>query len=124
MSLALILNKTRLLLGGGGDFSLILDSELDSDGGNPRLKIQSLSKLISMMSENKLCDIFRVRDPDVKRFTRRNKNPFIQRRLNYFIPSERLQDSIEIMDVIHSVQSDHSGLKLKITPINEWTRGP
>ena len=54
---------------GGGDFNLILDSELDSDGGNLRLKIQSLSKLINIVSENELCDIFRVRNPDVKRFT-------------------------------------------------------
>ena len=107
-----------------GDFNLIFDSELDSDGGSPRLKIQSLSKLISMMSENELCDIFRVRNPDVKRLTWRNKNPFIQRRLDYFILSEGLQDSIEIMDMIPSVQSDHSVLKLKITPINERTRGP
>ena len=111
-------------MGGGSDFNLIFDSQLDSDGGNPRLKTQSLSKLISMMSENELCDIFRVRNPDVKRFTRRNKNPFIQRRLDYLILSEGLQDSIEIMDIIPSVQSDHSVLKLKISHINERTRGP
>ena len=80
--------------GGRGNFNLIFDYELDSDGDNPRLKIQSLSKLSSMMSENELCDIFRVRNPDVKRFTWRNKNPFIQRRLAYFILSEGLQDSI------------------------------
>ena len=77
-----------------------------------------------MMSENELCDILRVRNPDVKRFTWRNKNPFIQRRLDYFILSEGLQDSIEIMDIIPSVQSDHSVLKLKISPTNEGTRGP
>ena len=108
----------------GGDFNLIIDSELDSDGGNPRLKIQSLSKPVSIMSENELCDIFQVRNPDVKRFTWKNKNPFVQRRLNYFILSEHLQDSIKIMDIIPSVQSDHSVLKLRITPINERTRGP
>ena len=77
-----------------------------------------------MMSENELCDIFWVRNPDVKRFTWRNKNPFIQRRLEYFILSDGMQDSIEIMDIIPSVQSDHSLLKLKITLINERTRGP
>ena len=48
--------------GGGGDFNLIFDSKLDS----PRLKIQSLSKVMSMMSENELCDIFRVSNLDVK----------------------------------------------------------
>ena len=120
------MNKVHLLFGGGGggDFNLIFDSQLDSDGGNPRLKIQSLSKLISMMSENELCNISRVRNPEVKRFTWRNENQFIQGRLDYFILSEGLQDSIEIMDIIPSVQSDHSVLKLKISPINERTRGP
>ena len=108
--------------GGGGDFNLIFDSDLD--GSNPRPKIQSLSKLISMMSENELCDIFRVRNPDVKRFTWRNKDPFLQKTLDHFLLSEGLQDSIEIMDIIPSVQSDHSVLKLKITHINERTRGP
>ena len=93
--------------GGGGDFNLIFYSEIDSDGGNPRLKIQSLSKLISMMSENELHGIFQVHNPDVKGLTWRNKNPFIQRRLDYFILSEGLQDSIEIMDIIPSIQSDH-----------------
>ena len=51
------------------------------------------------------------------------ENPFIQRRLDYFILSEGLQNSIKIIDIITSVQSDHSVLKLKITPINEDTRG-
>ena len=77
-----------------------------------------------MMSENELRDIFRVRNPDVKRFTWRNKNPFIERRLDFFILSEGLQDSIKIMDIIPFVQSDHSVLKFKITSINERTRGP
>ena len=44
--------------------------------------------------------------------------------VTYFMLSESLQDSIEIMDIIPSVQSDHSVLKLKITPINGRTRGP
>ena len=47
--------NTSIIWGGGGDFHLIFNSAPDSDGSNPRLKIQSLSKLISMMSE---CDIF------------------------------------------------------------------
>ena len=84
-----------------GDFNLIFDSKLNGDVGNLRLQIQSLSKLISMMSENELCDIFPVRNPDVKRFTWRNKNTFIQRRLDYFILSEGL---IEIMDINNSVR--------------------
>ena len=42
----------------GGDFSMIFDTTLVVEGGFPKLKINSLFKLLSMMSENDLCDIF------------------------------------------------------------------
>ena len=35
----------------GGDFNLFFDVDLDAEGGSPKLKIKSLSKLLSMMSE-------------------------------------------------------------------------
>ena len=38
----------------GGDFNLFFDIDLDADGGSPKLKVKSLSKLLSMMSENDL----------------------------------------------------------------------
>ena len=53
----------------GGDFNSFFDCKLDVDGGNPKLKIQSITKLVSIMSENDLCDIFRVRNPEMKRYT-------------------------------------------------------
>ena len=52
-----------------GDFNLIFDTNLDADGGKPQLKVNSLSKLSSITEENDLCDIFRVRCPNKKRFT-------------------------------------------------------
>ena len=42
----------------GEDFSLFFDINLDADGGLPKLKVESVSKLVSMMSENDLCDIY------------------------------------------------------------------
>ena len=53
----------------GLDFNLIFDINLDADGGKPQLKVNSLSKLLSITEENDLCDIFRVRCPNEKRFT-------------------------------------------------------
>ena len=47
----------------GGDFNVLFDEKLDADGGNPKLKDKSITKIISMMSENDLCDIYRVRNP-------------------------------------------------------------
>ena len=59
-----------------GDFNLFFDVDLDAERGSPKLKIKSLSKLLSMKSENDLCDIYRIRNPEAKRFTWRRKSPF------------------------------------------------
>ena len=66
------------------------------------------------MSENDLCDIFRVRNPEMKRYTWRRNTPFKQHRLDYFIVSDQLQDQIDHVDIIPSIQSYHSTLKLKV----------
>ena len=68
----------------GGDFNLFFDVDLDAEGGSPKLKIKSLSKLLSMMSENDFCNIYRIRNPEAKCFTCRRKSPFKQRRLDFF----------------------------------------
>ena len=98
----------------GGDFNMVFDTTLDADGGFPKLKINSLSKLLSMMSENDLCDIFRVRNPDTRRFSWRRKTPFKQRRLDFFLVSDSMQENIESTDIIPSVGSDHSAIKIKL----------
>ena len=108
----------------GGDFNCFFDCKLDANGGNPKLKVQSIAKLVSMMSENDLCDIFRVRNPDMKRYTWRRKTPFKQRRLDYFLISDQLQDQIDQVDIIPSIQSDHSTLKLKICGAKCSSKGP
>ena len=89
----------------------------------PKLKIKSLSKLLSMMSENDLCDIYRIRNPEVKRFTWRRKSPFKQRRLDCFLVSDTLQENIKAVGIIPSVQSDHSAITLTLCPVSENVRG-
>ena len=42
----------------GGDFN----TYLDADGGTPKLYVKSVSKLLSLMSENDLCNIYRLRN--------------------------------------------------------------
>ena len=113
--------NTRFLW--GGDFNTIFDISLDADVGSPQLYIKSVAKLLSMMSENDLCDIFRTRNPDSRRFTWRRKTPFLQRRLDYFLVSDSLQESIEIIDIIPSIASDHSAIILKLRPTYEGNRG-
>ena len=101
----------------GGDFNIMFDISLDADGGSPQLYIKSVAKLLSMMSENDLCY------PDSRRFSWRRKTPFLQRRLDYFFVSDSLQESIEMIDIIPSIASDHSAIILKLRPTYEGNRG-
>ena len=75
------------------------------------------------MAENELCNIFLVRNPGEPRFTWWRKNPFEQRRLNYFLLSDSLQDSVSSISTSPSVQSDHSTIVLKISPAKEHIEG-
>ena len=108
----------------GGDFNLYFDTFLDADGGNAKLKMNSLSRLISMMEENELSDIFRIRYPDSRQFTWKCKNPLKQRRLDYLLISDCLQHEVETINIIPSIQSDHSVLKMKLSSLQERKRGP
>ena len=75
------------------------------------------------MSEHDLCGIDRVRNPDTVRFTWRRKTPFKQRRLDLFLISDSLQEDKELVDIIPSVQSDHSVAKIKLCSCRENARG-
>ena len=75
------------------------------------------------MAENELCDIFRLRHPGEPRFTWRRKNPFKQRRLDYFLISDSLPDSVSSISISPSVQSDHSTIVLNISPVKEHIKG-
>ena len=116
------LEQADLTIVWGGDFNLFFYSFLDADGGKRQLKMNSLTKLLRIMSERNLCDLFRVRHPDTRRFTRRRKNSFLQRGLYYFLVSDYSQDYIETFDMIPSVQSDHSTLKMKFSLLGEGKR--
>ena len=76
------------------------------------------------MSGNDLCDIHRLRFSYEKCFTWRRRTPFKQRRLDYFFISDSLQDLVNAIKIIPSVQSDHSALKLKISSLTEGSKGP
>ena len=46
-----------------GDFNAVFHTKLDADGGSHKLKFKSIAKTISIMTQNDLCDIFKVRNP-------------------------------------------------------------
>ena len=89
-----IQNKSFVL---GGDFNVILNPSLDSEGGKPVIKKRTIAKLIQITENLDLCDIWRIRNPKRRRFTFRQHHStgFIQRRLDYFFISNSLRESNE-----------------------------
>ena len=66
-------------------------------------------KLIHI-KESVCCNIWQLRNLKKKRFTSRQRHDFglIQRRLDYFLVSNILQESIKKTDILTSVSTDHS----------------
>ena len=107
----------------GGDFNATFEPNLDCSGGRPSIK-NCIKNLNDIMLQNDLVDIWRVRNPDKKRFTWRQKNPLIQRRLDFWLISNSLQDDIENVDILTSVKSDHSAIILNIDSVKNLNHGP
>ena len=53
----------------GGDFNFIFNKKLDALGGNPSLKLNSISEVTKLINKFDLCDIFRIRNPEKKKCT-------------------------------------------------------
>ena len=74
--------------------------------------------------EQDLVDIWRIRNPTERRFTWRQKSPIIQRRLDFWLVSDTLQEDVESVDIIPSTKSDHSAITLTLNGNDDSKRGP
>ena len=107
----------------GGDLNFIFDTSLDASGGNPSLKKRSLASIMKICNKLDVSDIFRIRNPHLKRFTFHRKNPRIQRRLDYLFTSNSLQEFIGDVEILPSFMSDHSPISVSINPVPDSVRG-
>ena len=107
-------NKQLIL---AGDFNAFLYKILEAKGGSLCLKNKSVAKLIKIKAHFDLRDIWRLRNPDVKQFTCRQKHAsgFIQRRLDYFFISNSIQDLITHADFFAALSTDHSPVTISIS---------
>ena len=71
-----------------------------------------------------LVDIWRIRNPTASRFTWHQKTPLVQRRLDYWLISDSLQDEIISVEIKTSIKTDHSAITLSISSLDETERGP
>ena len=92
----------------GGDWNLVLNPGLDYHNYKNLNNEKAQEKVIEMISELELVDIWREFNPDVRRFTWRRQNPFQQSRLDFFLVSDTLAMNIKEAEILYGYRSDHS----------------
>ena len=83
-----------------------------------------MKSLNILTMENDLVDIWRIRNPESSRYTRRKKTPMTQRRLDYFFVSDSFQDSVHEVEILAGIQSDYSPIWIQCRSLEEERRGP
>ena len=81
-------------------------------------------KTLEKLSKTCPLDIWRIRNPTVTRFTCRQKKPIMQRRLDYWLVNDSLQDDIDSVDIKTSIKSHHSAITLSINGLDDLQKGP
>ena len=76
------------------------------------------------MLEYNLIDIWRLRNPDKRQFTWRKRNPIIQRRIDFWLISDDLQDDVKKTEIIPAIKTDHSAISLSINSLKDQPFGP
>ena len=109
-----------------GDFNLIFDDKLDAEGGSPKLKKDSIVKVVKNKETYDLVDIWRVRNDNLRRFTftQRHATGFLQRRLDYIFVSNSLQYAIQDVEIGTAFGSDHAPVKMSVQDLSRSKRGP
>ena len=110
----------------------MIDLNLETSGGNPKLKKGSIEQLQSIVDEYDLCDIWRIRNPDIKKFTWRgyaqgrvsSSNVMLHRRLDFFYISDGLQPMVQDTDIISVPSTDHSAITLSLKALPKSPYGP
>ena len=106
-----------------GDFSVPLDDKLDKKGGikERRQKVQRLIQEI--MQSCNLIDIWQIKNPEVQRYTWRQKTENIKCRLDYWLLNQNLQDMVCHVDILTNIRSDHNAIELVIKPLRDNSKG-
>ena len=101
--------------GGGGDFNLNQDLDLDREGGTMKTTCKRSCALVERLRNYfDLIDIWRVRNKTKKRFTWRRYIPYVQSRLDFWLISESVQSDIMENDIIPCVLSDNDYVTLHL----------
>ena len=94
----------------GGDFNTYLNDKLDKKGKVHNKNYEYTADIHNLMENCNLIDIWRVLNPDTKRFTWRGmtRSGQVHSRLDYFLISKHMIYDIHKCKIQPSLKSDHS----------------
>ena len=108
----------------GGDFNTVLDTNLDKKNGQIDTHKLSRQKIIDIIETHDLADIRRDKHPGLKQYTWHSSHkPPILCRLDYFLLSKSIANTVIFCEHKTSFKSDHSIVTLSIDS-NVYNRGP
>ena len=114
------LDNTHMIL--GGDWNLILDVDLDCVNylhiNNPR----SRNRVLQLCHDLNLVDVWRIHNPDIRRYTWRQHDSPKQSRLDFFLISAELNSKLVTCDIKPGYRSDHSLIDIHLD-FNYMERG-
>ena len=103
----------------GGDWNVALDNDMDRFGTTTDRNPNARDVINAWILNNEAVDVFRVKNPNSKKYTYIRKRPFPHgRRLDYFLISTPLLNSVVNSEVNIKVISDHAPVTLKIVNNN------
>lgn len=88
----------------GGDFNLVLDVQIDRNSSSYN-NVKALQVLKTAIEELELCDVWRVRHPDIKRYTWSRGN--LKSRLDFFLINQGISSKVHSAKIISVPVSDH-----------------
>jgi len=107
-----------------GDFNTYLDSLMDKEGGKIEPTSKYTDKLNNLIETFNLVDVWRVYNPNTRRYTWRQNNPLVQSRLDYILLSLNLMQNVKQCDIKPSIKTDHSLVTLNMNLKESIKRGP
>ena len=95
-----------------------------SKGGSKSEKRDVVTKIRELMLDLNLVDIWRLRNPDKKRYMWKQNKPLIHRRLDYWLISDDFQDDVDNTGIISAIKTDHAAIVLQISSVEKQPTGP
>ena len=99
----------------GGDFNTILNVDIDKKNGIKNNHPNIRTKLLSIIEENNLTDIWRTQHQDKQQFTwHSSTRPVIFSRLDYFLLSDNLINFVKNSNIKPGYKTDHSLINVEL----------